>query len=71
MGYHGQNDEDAVRVPSPHSSEYRKTSQRVGLEGWEYPPLYEALEAAVMCPMKDYVKLRQSTIEDYITILPI
>ena len=39
-----------------------KTARRVGEEGWEYPPVEEALEAAGLWPMQEYVWSHQATI---------
>ena len=32
-----------------------KTERHVGVEGWEWPPVEESLDAEVLWPMKDYV----------------
>ena len=38
---------------------------------WEYPPLDQALERAGLWPMKEYIRRRQATIEEYIATRPI
>ena len=38
-------------------------ARKVRVEGWDFPPSEEALEAVEMWPMKDYVRRSQSTIE--------
>ena len=43
-----------------------KTARCVREEGWEWPPVEEALELAGMWPMQEYVRRRQATIEDCI-----
>ena len=44
---------------------------QVGAEGWECPPMEEALEAAELWPMTDYVRKCQAYIEEYIIARPI
>ena len=41
---------------------------RVGAERWEWLPVEDALEAAGIWPMKEYIRRRQATIEEYISI---
>ena len=38
------------------------TARRVEDREWEYPPLSDAMEAAVMWPIKEYIQRWQSTI---------
>lgn len=38
---------------------------------WTYPPLQEAMEKASLWPMREYVRRRQATVEDYIATRPI
>ena len=40
-----------------------KTARQVGADVWEWPPVEEALEAAVLCTMQEYVRRRQANIE--------
>ena len=40
-----------------------KTARQVGADVWECPPVEEALEAAVLCTMQEYVRRRQANIE--------
>ena len=35
------------------------------------PPIEEALEATVLCPIQEYFRRHHSTIEEYITTRPI
>ena len=43
-----------------------KTTRRIGEGGWYFPPEEEAIKAAGMCPMWEYVWRQQSTIAEYI-----
>ena len=43
-----------------------KTARKVGEEGWEQPPMEEALEAAGLWTTKYYARRCQAIIEDYI-----
>ena len=44
---------------------------RVVEGGWEWSSEEEALEAAGLCPMKEYIRRRQTTISYYIDNCPI
>ena len=44
-----------------------KTERHVRVKGWDCPPVEESLEAEVLWPMKDYVRQKQATIDEYIT----
>ena len=40
-----------------------KMERHVGVEGWEWPPMEEVLEAAGMWTVQEYVRWCQTTIE--------
>ena len=44
-----------------------KTAQQVGDEGWELPPVEDALEAAELLKVQEFVKRQQATIKQYIS----
>ena len=46
-------------------------AQRIGDNQWEYPPIADALEAAGLWTMKEYIRRRQATVEQYIATRPI
>ena len=43
------------------------TAWKFGEEVWKWPPVEEALEAAVMWPMQECVWRRQATIQEYLS----
>ena len=43
---------------------------RVG-DDWVYPPIGEALRRVGLRPIRDYVRSRQASIEDYVSTRPI
>ena len=46
-------------------------ARHIGVEGWEFLPVEESLEAAVLWPMQYYARHYQATIEEYNYKIPI
>ena len=60
--------DDTVHLSHIHQCIARRiagnTEWHVREEGWECPPVEEALEAAGLWPMKEYTRRRKVTIEE-------